>query len=472
MKLFNVAILSCFCLINLLFDSIQCLHSKLQASNKLDYMHFMKDQSHEDKNFKFKSQETKALKYEFVNNTVEGWMAISSSQFRNVEKFPPIILQNGTEITIDVNFQDFRINSVNCSTTFDVPKPIDDERLFFFTLNSQCRLFYTSTPTDLNLFGILDVNKFTKLVFSEDYTQEFPLYCIDITDDENRLWKVCEPIEANRNKWYCLMNRCLKLESQIDICYDLYDNKVDIPTREIKQPIILVPLPSPTCNNKWNYAKHGDDWVCDCKLGKQQSPIDLPDKRLAIASNVRPLFKYIEIKSENDVSTIDGILTKGEKLNLINSQGMLHILHSDMGRIITPDGTIYQAEEITFHTPSNHKINGKQYDLEVTIIHSGVSKGDIGRQATLSFLFERVPGAHNLFFEDFDLFNLPNPLTKVTKLLKSLYIPKLLYTKSDDVVTDIPVLKPFGFYTYAGSIPFPPCTERTIVYVASEPLKR
>ena len=32
-------------------------------------------------------------------------------------------------------------------------------------------------------------------------------------------------------------------------------------------------------------------------------------------------------------------------------------------------------------------------------------------------------------------------------------------------------MTPFSFYTYSGSLTAPPCTERTIVYVASEPIK-
>ena len=32
-------------------------------------------------------------------------------------------------------------------------------------------------------------------------------------------------------------------------------------------------------------------------------------------------------------------------------------------------------------------------------------------------------------------------------------------------------MKPFSFYTYQGSLTFPPCTERTIMYVTSKPIQ-
>jgi hypothetical protein len=41
----------------------------------------------------------------------------------------------------------------------------------------------------------------------------------------------------------------------------------------VKEPILLIPLPSPRCNEKWNYALHGDDWNCACAEGL--SPVEI-----------------------------------------------------------------------------------------------------------------------------------------------------------------------------------------------------
>jgi len=44
----------------------------------------------------------------------------------------------------------------------------------------------------------------------------------------------------------------------------------------VNQPIILIPLPSPFCNYKFNYKENGDDWNCKCEEGYMQSPIAIP----------------------------------------------------------------------------------------------------------------------------------------------------------------------------------------------------
>jgi carbonic anhydrase len=133
------------------------------------------------------------------------------------------------------------------------------------------------------------------------------------------------------------------------------------------------------------------------------------------------------------------------------------------------DGAVYYAEEIVIHTPAEHTIQGKKYDMELQIIHYGQSKGDISKQIVLSFLFERTPGEVNPFIEDLNYFDLPNPTSTERDIEEPLFIPKLL-SRLDDVA-NVVSMEPFSFFTYQGSLTFPPCTEDTIMYVASNPLK-
>ncbi len=146
----------------------------------------------------------------------------------------------------------------------------------------------------------------------------------------------------------------------------------------------------------------------------------------------------------------------------------LRIKHDAFGQVITLDGSVYKAQEIVFHTPAEHTINGRRYDMEMQIIHYGQTKGDIAKQLILSFLFEKKPGVYNKFIDDVDFFNLPNMINKEKDLVNNIYIPKIFYNSESE---DIAIMKPFSFYTYQGSLTAPPCTERTIVYVAQKPIQ-
>jgi carbonic anhydrase len=168
------------------------------------------------------------------------------------------------------------------------------------------------------------------------------------------------------------------------------------------------------------------------------------------------------------LTTLDGSLKSNENLKIEIVDHALKIRHDNFGKIVTLDGSLYTAQEIVFRTPAEHSINGKKFDMEMQIIHFGQTAGDIAKQVVLSFVFEKTPGLYNKFIDDIDFFTLPNPMSKSRDLENKIYIPKIFYNARDD---DIAIMKPFSFYTYQGSLTAPPCTERTIVYVASEPIK-
>merc|ERR1712032_497093 len=69
--------------------------------------------------------------------------------------------------------------------------------------------------------------------------------------------------------------------------------------------------------------------------------------------------------------------------------------------------------------------------------------------------------------DDVDFFNLPNPSSTTRNIANNLYLPKVFFSSGD---SEPPHMKDFSFYTYQGSMTSPPCTERTIHYVASQPI--
>ena len=60
------------------------------------------------------------------------------------------------------------------------------------------------------------------------------------------------------------LTNIIKRIENYNFCYNMNDNVQKV-ENFIKQPIILVPLPSPICNQRWDYKLNGDNWDCLCK---------------------------------------------------------------------------------------------------------------------------------------------------------------------------------------------------------------
>lgn len=402
------------------------------------------------------------------------WWTISSTLYRQGHVFPAVNLpenareaDGSTEITIVDNF---RVNFASSNCT-DPSKPTDDI-WFYFRLNDK-QVWYTTTGTDLNVLDSFFLEDVATIGENSFNYKNILLHCILLTDkaekDSSKTWQMCHFDHKIYLTWMCKIKAVLKMaDSKCE------SNPEDVTfkppkTQDVIQPEVVIPLPSRQCNDRWNYGKNGDDWECVCAEGKEQSPIDLPSIDKTVPSPVKPLFQYQDV-SKGTVNTVDNLIKEGQNLSIWNQNGFLELLDYDFGKLITLDGAVYRAERVTFHTPSNHKINGKQYPMEMSIIHYGISKGDIAKQVVLNFLFEKKSGVYNMFIDDINFFDLPNPVTQKVEFDGTLFIPKILYNTVKDNNKSSFHMKPFSFYTYQGSLMFPPCTENTIQYVASQPL--
>jgi carbonic anhydrase len=396
-----------------------------------------------------------------TDEMLQDWFQISSESFKSQERFPAVKLLDDTlkEIETDSNF--FRINSA-----FDKMQGEDKppgNKFFWFRL-SGLHLYYSSTKSDINVLGAIsigyinNVEQFEGTPFGSNIT-----YCMSIDDVEHTKWKVCGLNKNTTNIWSCRIKNYLHIDDPN--CYPDVSNATTIIEKQVIQPIIIIPLPSRECNEGWDYQQNGNNWECDC-LGKEQAPIDLPHTQDALDTPIKPLFQYEEIIIRKDEKDDKG-KTK-EPLKLVLDDNILKIKYDKFGKLVTMDGAVYFAQEIQIHTPAEHTVAGKTYEMEIQILHRGMSKGDLAKSAILCFLVEKVPGVYNKFMDDLDFFNLPNQLSKERELEASIFIPKLLYQADDDIVG---AMKPFSFYTYQGSLTAPPCLENTIVYVASEPIQ-
>jgi len=402
---------------------------------------------------------------------LEYYFMISSKAFLDKNKFPNVHIEKKKYWTVKTDTHNFRINDSFKKQKEHDKKKQPNDKFFYFRL-SGLNLYYTNTDTDINVLGVISVKSMDKIMKPEqDASTEYITTCFVLTSIENIKYKMCGMEEKTVKHWYCQIKSFLG-QQDMEICMKDGDGNTKVITKviEITKPIVIVPTETPHCNTRWNYQKFGDDWECDCSEGKQQSPIDLPKKDEAIVTDVAPLFRYNKVKAKDQEATVDETYAANENtLRIELKENLLRVFHPDFGRLITVDGSVYSAEEINIHTPAEHTIDGEQYDLEVSILHFGISKGDIAKHATVNFLFEKYPGVENPFLEDLDYYELPSPLKKRHDIKEMVYINKI-NNKPEDV-GDITSLQPFSFYTYQGSLTFPPCTENTITYVSSQVLR-
>jgi len=370
---------------------------------------------------------------------------------------------NGKRFKVKTDNRNFRINYV-----FDPKKKGEDfpkTKIDFYFRLVKNLIYYTVSKKDVNMIGTIEaVSVKPKTIFLTG--QEEDALCFSVLDQDNIDWDICAENKKTADDWICKLRTVFGMN-----CKGYYDespkNKTEPTGTQVYQPIIVVPIPAKECNENWDYALKGNDWDCACKEGLEQSPIDIPSIENIIESPIKPMFTFMPISAKSPVSSIDGQLKTQEYIKIKYFKNAVRILHNDLGKIVTLDGSIYIGEEIVFHTPAEHTINGRKMDMEMQIIYYGRSKGDIAKQVVLSFLFEQRAGAYNKFLEDLDIFSLPNESNPERDIQSDLYIPRIFYNSEEDA--DLTV-KPFSFYTYQGSLSMPPCSEGTIHYVASEPI--
>lgn len=415
----------------------------------------------------FKPKKKKILKRPKLDQTKlynRGWLKISSHSFGNTKRYPPLAHSNGY-FTIKVDKNNFRINE-----EFDKSNKnaASSKRYFWFRLTGR-HLYYSSNQDQINILDNIYV-KHIKYAFPHKSFSK-SAFCFNVTDVQGRKYNLCANSIPEKNKWICLIQKNLG-HPQDNICKgkkqgisSFSDGNFIIKT--ITQPLIIIPQPSAFCNEKWDYIGNGNSWECECKEGNEQSPINLPPTEKAISSSVKPLFHYESFSPYSPSDFKDGLVKKGDAIKIRYIEHALRIYHPDMGKVVTIDGSSFIAQEIVFHTPSEHKINGERFDMEMQVIHKGTTQGDIAKNMILSVLFKKKAGNYNKFLDKIDPFNLPNPSEPLREITEDLYIPHVFSNVNDP---DIALMKPFSFYTYQGSLTQPPCSQRTIVYVSSKPV--
>ncbi|KAI9034848.1 carbonic anhydrase [Aspergillus affinis] len=173
-----------------------------------------------------------------------------------------------------------------------------------------------------------------------------------------------------------------------------------------------------------------------CASGRHQSPIDIITEEIGYAA---PGTLHIDIPNTN-ASTFENI---GAGLEVL-ARGSLTLKNKQ-----------YPLKQFNFHTPSEHRINGEYFPMEVHFIFQTANE-----TAVVDFLFQLVENQPS--FAPFDsIFNHCDEIAEPG-------------TATNTGPTDFHLLSRHlegsAIYSYTGSLTTPPCTEQVQWFVSQQTL--
>jgi carbonic anhydrase len=173
-----------------------------------------------------------------------------------------------------------------------------------------------------------------------------------------------------------------------------------------------------------------------CKAGEEskQSPIDIPDAKARKGDLPGLLFNY-----------------KAVPLKIVDNGHTIEVIYP-AGSFVSIDGKHYELLQFHFHKPAEEKIDGKGHDMDAHLVH----KGPDGKLMVIAILFDAG---------------------KENKTIKTLW-DRLPKEKDKEVTVDAVKIDAVdllpndkGYYTYAGSLTTPPCSEQVTWYVLKTPVQ-
>ena len=193
----------------------------------------------------------------------------------------------------------------------------------------------------------------------------------------------------------------------------------------------------------WSYegAEGPEHWgdldpkFISCKIGRNQSPINIKDKTAVNTVGLPGMDVYYQ----------------PALLHIINNGHTVQVNYP-LGSYIVINGDRYELLQFHFHTPSEHQKNGFNYPMEMHIVHKD---GD-GNLAVIGILFKE--GKENDALADIIRY-LPKDIGKE-------HLHKYVKVNPVDFFP-----KRKLFYKYSGSLTTPPCSEGVYWIVFKDPIE-
>lgn len=180
-------------------------------------------------------------------------------------------------------------------------------------------------------------------------------------------------------------------------------------------------------NGPENWGKIKEEWAT-CGTGQMQSPIDLSDHRTSRAPNLGYLnHSYLPVEAS--------IVNRGHDI-MVKFNG-------DAGSLWI-NGTAYHLRQVHWHSPSEHRVNGRRYNLELHMVHLSAEN----KTAVIGILYKI--GRRDHFLHELES-----------------YLRRIADTKEKEEM--VGVVDPWeargdgeAYYRYMGSLTTPACDEGVI----------
>jgi carbonic anhydrase len=187
-----------------------------------------------------------------------------------------------------------------------------------------------------------------------------------------------------------------------------------------------------TCGN----AADGSSSVA--AVGMAQTPIDIATAKtvLAVLPDIGFHYKDTAFEVENTGHVVEVVYDAGSSIHL--------------GRSITD---VYQLVQFHFHAPSEHTVDGKQYDAELHLVHKNI----LGQLVVIGVLLNTSASAPSGVFDDILM---TAPMIQATGTREGLSLNATSLLPED-----------LTYFTYSGSLTTPPCTEGVRWFVMQTPVE-
>lgn len=186
-----------------------------------------------------------------------------------------------------------------------------------------------------------------------------------------------------------------------------------------------------------------------CKNGKAQSPINIPAKDIHGTGSLQIYYRSAPMKIVDDGTTE---LTLGNKKTFYNDGHSVQLNFSGATpETLSFNGTAYHLVQFHLHTPSENKMNGKKYPLEIHFVNQGKN----GEVVVLAVFVD--VGAAN-----------PTLQAMIDHYPKRQ--DKLILIKGESINPGALLPKEQAYYTFKGSLTTPPCTEGLQWIVFRQPI--